>query len=238
MVGIAATDGKARKGDATERTAKRRAQAQRGSIRRRTQAERSAETRERLRAAAINCLLERGYARATSVEIAARAGLSRGALNHHYAGKHDLIVDAANLLWDQVEDNLRALVGGIAPEGDGLDAFVDGVWERVFGHRRIVAVLELVVAGRGDPKLDAWLRARLRRLFATYDAIGAMAFSGGVGPDKARALVNLTLTLARGMALQSVMHDDPAQLARLRDAWKAAIPILMRDPTFIAGGTS
>src|SRR4030081_3192822 len=55
--------------------------------RHRTQAERSEHTRELLLDATIDCLVEVGYARTTVHEICLRAGLSRGAQQHHFTTK-------------------------------------------------------------------------------------------------------------------------------------------------------
>ena len=53
---------------------------------RRTQAERSAATREALVQAALELLVERGWAGVTSVAVCARAELTRGAFVHHFDG--------------------------------------------------------------------------------------------------------------------------------------------------------
>src|SRR6266487_4699878 len=62
--------------------------------RHRTQAERSEHTRELLLDATIECLVEVGYARTTVHEICLRAGLSRGAQQHHFTTKAELMASA------------------------------------------------------------------------------------------------------------------------------------------------
>lgn len=54
---------------------------------RRTQAERSAATRAALIGAARRLFAERGYEAVSTKEILERAGVSRGALYHHFEGK-------------------------------------------------------------------------------------------------------------------------------------------------------
>jgi AcrR family transcriptional regulator len=57
---------------------------------RRTQSERRAHTRAALIDAGRALFTERGFAGAGREEIVERAGLTRGALYHHFASKEDL----------------------------------------------------------------------------------------------------------------------------------------------------
>ena len=68
--------------------------------RRRTQAERTAATRSRLlELATIDCLIDVGYARATTTLIAERAGrLSREPQLHHFPSKAALVAEAVDHL--------------------------------------------------------------------------------------------------------------------------------------------
>src|ERR1700687_2978711 len=58
---------------------------------RRTQEDRRARTRVRLLDAAIDCLVEYGYAGTTTPRVAERAGVTRGAQVHHFGSKTDLL---------------------------------------------------------------------------------------------------------------------------------------------------
>jgi len=60
---------------------------------RRTQAERTAETRTRILEAVVESITEVGFGRTTASEIARRAGVTWGAVQHHFGGK-DGILDA------------------------------------------------------------------------------------------------------------------------------------------------
>lgn len=59
-------------------------------VARRTQAERSAATREALIEAATELFAEQGFVETAREEICARAGVTRGALDHHFDGKRGL----------------------------------------------------------------------------------------------------------------------------------------------------
>ena len=74
---------------------------------RRTQAERAAETRETLIAAARPLFAEHGFAAAALETIVRAAGLTRGALYHHFADKTELFA----AVFEQVEAEVAARMG-------------------------------------------------------------------------------------------------------------------------------
>jgi AcrR family transcriptional regulator len=71
---------------------------------RRTQAERRTATRTALIAAGRARFAERGYENVSSEEIAAAAGVTRGALYHHFDGKRELFA----AVFEEVEAELVA----------------------------------------------------------------------------------------------------------------------------------
>jgi AcrR family transcriptional regulator len=73
---------------------------------RRTQSERRAHTRAALMAAGRILFTERGFAGAGREEIVERAGLTRGALYHHFASKEDLF----GAVYEAVERELTEAV--------------------------------------------------------------------------------------------------------------------------------
>src|SRR5271154_3339903 len=119
---------------------------------RRTQRERSEAMRSRLLEATIDCLYEVGYSRTTTIEVAARAGVSRGAQLHHFPTKKRLVTIAVrHLLAKRVEEFREAFA--TLPEGaDRYTAVIDILWEKT-SNRAFYAWLELVVAARTDPSL-------------------------------------------------------------------------------------
>lgn len=75
-----------------------------------TQYEMSERTKVALRQAAIDSLCELGYAKTTSVEIARRSGVTRGALHHHFPrGKIDVFVDIISQFFQTRDDRYREM---------------------------------------------------------------------------------------------------------------------------------
>jgi AcrR family transcriptional regulator len=85
-----------------------------GGPNRRTQPERRAQTRAALIAAARTLFTEQGFAGAGREEIVERAGLTRGALYHHFASKDDLFA----AVYEEVERDLCAAVVAAAAGTD------------------------------------------------------------------------------------------------------------------------
>ena len=80
-----------------------------------TQAERTAKTRAALLAAARELFTEKGFAGTGREEIAERAGVTRGALYHHFSSK----ADVASAVVDELEAELVDRVVAAARTGTG-----------------------------------------------------------------------------------------------------------------------
>jgi AcrR family transcriptional regulator len=101
--------------------------AQKDTAHRRTQAERSDATRAALVAAARPLFAERGYASVGAEEIVQTAGVTRGALYHHFGGKPGLL----EAVYRQIEKELtEEIVEGALGGSDPLEAmrFAIGVF--------------------------------------------------------------------------------------------------------------
>src|SRR5262249_61236914 len=70
-----------------------------GRAQRRTQAQRTAATRAALLEATVDCLVSRGFDGTTTTEVAHRAGVSPGALLHHFPAKAELLCAAVGHLF-------------------------------------------------------------------------------------------------------------------------------------------
>lgn len=174
----------------------------------RTQAERSATTREKLYVAAIESLAEVGYARTTAVEVARRAGLTRGAQLHHFRTKHELVVRSVEHLFERrLAEFLRAFAA-LPPGTDRLDAAIDLLWETI-GGAAFPAMLEVVVAARTDAELHASIAPITREFLATVqrtftDLFGASLDGGPIFEVAPR----FAFAVLEGLALARV--SDPA----------------------------
>lgn len=175
---------------------------------RRTQADRSAATRAALADAAIDLLIERGWAAVSAVEVCKRVEVSRGAFHHHYPNLPSLLGDALRRLYAQMrrKDKLSVL---------DLTTMIDATWAAI-GDPRFKAVVEAWLAMANDPSL----RTEIGPVVAEFSEL--------VRPDKIltaddqRAFYLMARETMLGLALgratnrgKPVAHEQSV-LARLR----------------------
>ncbi len=120
-------------------------------VERRSQAERRAETRRLLVEAGRKLFAERGYAETGTPDIVAAAGLTRGALYHHFADKTALFAAVVEAEHAAVAASIEA-AGGAKP-ADPVAALLAG--SKAFfaamadpGRRRILLLDAPAVLGR------------------------------------------------------------------------------------------
>lgn len=201
----------------------------------RTQEERTAATRARLVEATLDLLLSKGYAGTTIVDIAAHAGLTRGAVAHHFASKDELVVEAFDRHLTLVTEDIRTYAGLVRDGTLSLDDFIDRVWI-IFSGRFFMLTLEEVTAARHNDYLRVRLVARTREFHQSLDAIWRQFFAEtGLNPLEIEVMLNATLCLLRGMGVQTVLRDDPVYFRRLLRFWKAVLKEQIAAATAAAG---
>jgi AcrR family transcriptional regulator len=181
---------------------------------RRTQAERTAGTQAKLLDAAIECLVEIGFAKTSTQEIARRAGVSRGAQLHHFPTKESLVIAAVEHLVDRRLDEILAT----DPDPErGVE-----VLSEAFSGPLFHAALELWVAARTDPALHEAMLPLERRVSEAIMG-GATAIMGGRMSSES---IELSIELARGLAVSALFRTaeaDAALRSRLLPIWEAKV---------------
>jgi AcrR family transcriptional regulator len=186
---------------------------------RRTQEERSAETRLRLLDACVDCLVELGYSNTTTSAIQERAGVSRGALMHHYASKADLMVDSVRHLTEQRGLNLQRIADQLSEDDDRIGQAIALLWES-FQGRLFTAAVELWVASRTDAELRQALAASERELRKPMSEVLATLFGPRVAASpRFETAVELTLQFMRGAAFTAILRTDESRQQSAVETW-------------------
>jgi AcrR family transcriptional regulator len=187
---------------------------------RRSQEARSEDTQRRLLEATVALLLERGYTRLTTSDIARRAGLSRGALTHHFASKEDIVVRALASQLEATTTGLRRFCDSRPAPTMNTDDVVDYLWP-MMEQGLFYVTLEYLPEARNNPSFRAQLLPVVQDFHAALDAIWTrLSESYGVPPEQARITMNATMCLIRGMIAQTVLRDDPPYFRQMLDYWK------------------
>ena len=195
----------------------------------RTQQQRRDETRRALLDAAVESLIEVGFARTTTLEVQRRADVSRGALLHHFPSKAELLVAAVDHLAEMRAKELKVFASQL-PAGnprERQDAVLDLLWQCFSGTFFQVA-MELRTAARTDPELRPVLivaeKSLRERIFSQARALFGTPLSEHPGLERA---LDLTLQLMIGSAMSAVLHSEDRRLDLLIEDWKALFPSVL-----------
>lgn len=193
----------------------------------RTQQQRRDETRRALLDAAVESLIEVGFARTTTLEVQRRAEVSRGALLHHFPSKADLLVAAVDHLAEMRARELKLLSAQL-PEGRARTDAVLGLLWQCFSGTFFQVTMELRTAARTDPELRPVLVTAEKALRDRILAQARTLFGRDVAehPGLERAL-DLTLQLMIGAAMSAVLHGGDHRLDDLIDDWKCLFPTVL-----------
>lgn len=187
-------------------------------VRRRTQAERRAATRGALLDAAIDVLVEDGYAGLTGTAVCARAGVTRGAQAHYFATKADLVVDALRHLTEKLVAELVARpLPAAADVREQYALLLDRLWE-IFSGPVSAAQLELLVASRTDAELRAHLQRFEGEVVSTLEVAARRVAGDLVERPDFKVVTVSAMALIRGLVMQTVVHD----WRQVRRLWPAA----------------
>lgn len=163
---------------------------------RRTQEQRTAETRAALLAAAVVVIDRMGYAGANNASIADEAGISRGAITHHFSTRAAFMAEVVRWVFEQ-ETTLFVDLMKQKHTGSRVSDWPELLWD-VFSRPSGVAVLEILVASRSDPELAALVLP----MQAEVERTGAANFLARIGShDVNMAAIRMVVWAIRGMTL-------------------------------------
>lgn len=183
------------------------------------QQDRSRATRRRLLEAAVDCLAERGWNGSTVTVVAERAGVTRGAAQHHFPTREDLFTAAVEHVTAERLAAVRAGTGELPPPGPARTEAVVDLLVRLYTGPLFRAALHLWVAAATEQPLRERIIALENRVGreshrAALDSLGVDGSAQGV-----RESVQATLDLARGLGLANLLTDDTARRTGVVRQW-------------------
>jgi AcrR family transcriptional regulator len=196
-----------------------RAVKQRPAKKRRSNVQRTSEMRARLIEAAIDTLYRSGYSATTTIEVARRARVSRGAMLHHFPTRIHLLLATANHIVETDREFRRGKLFAmkLAPGLERFYAASDVSWEV---HRRpsTIALLEIMMATRSDKALGkAFASFQKMWVQSKHDAAARMAADLGVEDTVAVAnLIRVHQACMRGLAIELMFTRNAQEVEAAR----------------------
>ncbi len=186
---------------------------------------------DRLVNATLDALQEYGYHGSSISRIIEKAGVSKGAWSHHFSSKNELIAKAADeMLKEAIENGKKALLTlADVDEEKRLFVVLDYFWENFEQGRRRDVWIEVYMASRTDHVLRGLLSPVIQKFHDTLNQVWHEYFAMIDDSDtSAETVMNLTLYITRGMAIQSIFKDDKAYYKTFRDQWVKMIKPIMK----------
>jgi AcrR family transcriptional regulator len=173
----------------------------------RTQAQRSEQTRSALVAAARRLFADRGYSGVGTEEIVREAGVTRGALYHHFDGKRELM----RAVYEQLEEELsQQFAASVTPGAEpaqvlreGAETFLDQCLEREVQQ---IALLDApAVLG-----WEEWREINARYALGLIEGVLAHGIeTGQIRPQPVRPLAHALIGALDEVAMLVARSEDP-----------------------------
>ena len=190
---------------------------------RRTQAERSETTRRQLLESAVTLIRKNGFGGLRTIEVADLAGVSRGALLHHFPSKHALVVAVLTYVNEIIFTRSTRRAHSARTSGDPVEGIIQDAQDFFFGDYFFI---ELAIAMSDDStqRLRHETRQSTRQTRFSIEAAWLDTLvSSGIPQQLASDVLALTLSVVRGFSVRMLIEKDPDRFARLLAVWRDII---------------
>jgi AcrR family transcriptional regulator len=165
----------------------------------RTHAERSAETRAKITAAVVECIAELGLKKTTTNAIAERAGVTWGALQHHFGGLSGCLIAAFNESFNRFVKTI-----GDPPATESLEKRVEIFTQRAWQHyssQHYLSMFQMLLNDMTDVSDQQWEQSK-KSIIVAMDDVWKKFFADVVpDKDKRRMLARYTHAVLTGLAV-------------------------------------
>ncbi len=194
---------------------------------RRTQLERRNETQAAILSAAIDLLAEHGFAAFSASGVAARAGVSRGAQEHYFPRKNDLMVAATRYAMREAVEHARMLARTAGGSTDPVAKFLKDS-EHFFFRPVFRAMIEIMIAARADRALARVLNPVVTEARRTLNGIWIDTLdAAGYPRASAQRYIELTHYLLRGVFLVDTWLPYRIDRSDIVEVWRLLAPAIL-----------
>ncbi|KAB2346603.1 TetR/AcrR family transcriptional regulator [Actinomadura rudentiformis] len=177
----------------------------------------------------MECLVDLGWSGTSTTEVARRAGVSRGAQQHHYPTKMVLVAAALEHMLEAQRLAYETAFAILPPERRNVEGALDLLWE-VFRGRPAKALLELAVAARTDEELRPLCRDLNERVLEVIlETFERLFPSTSLPADFVPTILRGIFAMLVGLSVQNALDDDrdghqAAVLAQVKSVARLIIP--------------
>lgn len=169
-------------------------------------------TRQRVLDAVVSCILEQGYYQATSNEIARRAGVTWGAIQHLFGSREALMIAVLDDNWRQLQD----VVATERIAGGSLETRLRAVLDVIALHYeqpQALAQLQILLDFTANPATSSVTRQAIDRHGSELVRAWRPLFAQALGDAaEERDLVTYAFTVFRGYLLSHQVATTIADL--------------------------
>lgn len=183
--------------------------------------------RTRLLDASVEVMRARGYPGFRTELVAHTAGVSRGALLHHYPRKRDLILAVHEHLYQQAMTSSIETARAATDQSTIIDEMLKDA-ESFFLGDHFFSVLSIIISASTEPDIKTEILDASRNARLPIEAAWAASMSQFMPRPLAEMLVYMTFNIVRGYAMRTLWEDDPARYAEMIATWKSMVVDLLQ----------
>lgn len=192
------------------------------------QEDRSRAMQDRLLKATLECLGEVGYAGMAIAVVAERAGVSRGAISHHYATKLELASAAMSYLFEARYERLHQALVVDAPQGLSIDQRLD-IFRDEFS-KMLPVNLEVINTLRTNAELREKVMSRNTPMYEERVAGYMRMFPEHQLDTDRSTFISVLVAFLRGLCIESLMDESPGdRINRMFEMFRRMVHLLFAD---------
>ena len=194
---------------------------------RRTQLERRSETQAAILSASIDLLAKHGYAGFSASRVAAHAGVSRGAQEHYFPKKNDLIAAATRHAMREAVEHAQSLARTATGSADPIAKFLKDS-EHFFFRPVFQAMIEIMIAARSDRALARTVNPIVQDARDVLNGIWIDTLdAAGYPRENAQQFIELTHYLLRGLFVVTNWLPYRVDRGAIIEVWKGLAPAIL-----------
>lgn len=194
------------------------------NVQRTPQQQRSRETRKKILQSAVTCLAQYGWQASTVSTVAKHVGTSRGAVQHHFPTREDLMIAAIEFVFEQ-RVGLAFGPDTVVPEGRTRESFLIERLIHQSASELFKAALQVWIAAASEPALRERV-VKLQSQFSRRTFNAAAEFLGAdLDDEPTRRILQTLMDLARGLGLADLLTDDTERRSKIAQFWAAELEL-------------